>query len=55
MRVKPGPGLKVRHPVTKDLYDDTQAFEVDPLDLFWAKLLEHSDVVPAGDEPTSDA
>ena len=45
MRVKPAHGLKVRHPVSKEMFDETQSIPVDATDPFWAKLLEHGDVV----------
>jgi hypothetical protein len=45
MHVRPAPGLKVRHPVTKELFGEADVIEISPGDLFWAKLLEHGDVV----------
>lgn len=56
MLVKPRPGIKIRHPVTMELHEeDGPAFEIDPLDFFWAKLLEHRDVVKADDDAPADA
>lgn len=53
IKVKPAPGLKVRHPVTKELHDDTSVIDVPADDPFWAKLLEYGDVIsaPAGAKP----
>lgn len=47
IKVKPALGLKVRHPVTMELHDDTCVIDVPADDPFWAKLLEYGDVVPA--------
>jgi len=56
MRVKPAPGMKIRHPITRDLFDETEVFDVDPNDFFWAKLLEHRDIEPVEEfDPTKPA
>lgn len=45
IKVKPAPGLKVRHPVTLELFDETGVIDAPAGDPFWAKLLEYGDVV----------
>lgn len=61
MIVKPAPGLKVRHPVTKQFLTD-EGLEVPDGDLFWTKVLNDGDVVlveesekTQDDAQTSDA
>ncbi|WP_353191410.1 DUF2635 domain-containing protein [Pandoraea pnomenusa] len=44
MIVKPAPGLKVRHPVTKQLLDDA-GIAVPDDDIFWTRALNDGDVV----------
>lgn len=47
MRLKLKPGLKLRHPVTKELHDDTHVFDVppgDPLELFFTKIKNEGDL-----------
>lgn len=44
MIVKPAPGLKVRHPVTKQLLPD-EGIEVPDGDIFWTRVLNDGDVV----------
>ena len=55
MRVKPAPGLKIRHPVTKQLHDENDVIDVDDTDLFWAKRLEQGDVVKVEDDKSDAA
>ncbi|WP_250489980.1 DUF2635 domain-containing protein [Caballeronia sp. INML2] len=61
MIVKPAPGLKVRHPVTKQLLPD-EGTEVPDGDIFWTRVLNDGDVVladnaalPAPKQSGSDA
>lgn len=56
MLVRPGPGLKIRHPKTLQLHshDDKEPLEVDEHDLFWARLLEHKDIVPAEEQTKAE-
>ncbi|WP_175867863.1 DUF2635 domain-containing protein [Burkholderia diffusa] len=44
MIVKPAPGLKVRHPVTKQFLPD-EGFEVPDGDIFWTRAAADGDVV----------
>jgi hypothetical protein len=46
MIVKPAPGLKVRHPVTKQLLPP-EGIEVPEDDIFWTRVLNDGDVVRA--------
>ncbi|SAK88446.1 hypothetical protein AWB77_04784 [Caballeronia fortuita] len=44
MIVKPAPGLKVRHPVTKQLLPD-EGIVVPDGDIFWTRVLNDGDLV----------
>ncbi|MCA7985161.1 DUF2635 domain-containing protein [Burkholderia vietnamiensis] len=44
MIVKPAPGLKVRHPVTKQFLPD-EGIEVPDGDIFWTRAAADGDVV----------
>lgn len=56
MRVKPAPGLKIRHPVTKEMHDEHgEPITVADNDLFWVKLLEQRDVVKVEDDKPKSA
>ncbi|MBR8030793.1 DUF2635 domain-containing protein [Burkholderia sp. BCCIQ04A] len=44
MIVKPAPGLKVRHPVTKQFLPP-EGIEVPDGDIFWTRVAEDGDVV----------
>lgn len=46
MIVKPAPGLKVRHPVTKQLLDE-EGITVPDDDVFWTRAINDGDVVRA--------
>jgi hypothetical protein len=46
MIVKPAPGLKVRHPVTKQLLPP-EGIEVPEDDIFWNRAVNDGDVVRA--------
>ena len=46
MIVKPAPGLKVRHPVTKQFLPD-EGIEVPDGDIFWTRAAADGDVVIA--------
>lgn len=51
MRLRPAPGKKIRHPVTFALYEESDVIEgVDPLNLFWARLIDQGDVVVVDEE-----
>lgn len=52
IRVKPAPGLKVRHPVTKALLPD-DGLEVDERETFWVRRLLDRDVIHV--EPAAPA
>jgi len=52
--ITPGPGLKIRHPVTRKLYGEGDVFEIDPSDLFWFRLLLDEDVVPVEPQAKSE-
>jgi hypothetical protein len=51
MIVKPAPGLKVRHPVTKQLLPP-EGIEVPEDDIFWNRAVNDGDVVRA-DKPAA--
>jgi hypothetical protein len=53
MIVKPAPGLKVRHPVTKQLLPP-EGIEVPEDDIFWNRAVNDGDVVRA-DKPAAAA
>lgn len=55
MRVKPAPGLKFRHPETKQLHDEHDVIEVADGNLAFAKFLAQGDVVRVADEPITEA
>ncbi|VVE06652.1 DUF2635 domain-containing protein [Pandoraea sputorum] len=44
MIVKPAPGLKVRHPVTKQLLEEA-GITVPDDDIFWTRAINDGDVV----------
>lgn len=50
MIVKPAPGLKVRHPVTKQFLPD-EGIEVPDNDIFWNRAAADGDVVIAAAAP----
>lgn len=50
MIVKPAPGLKVRHPVTKQFLPD-EGIEVPDGDIFWNRVAADGDVVIAAAAP----
>jgi hypothetical protein len=49
MFVKPAPGLKVRHPVTRTFLPD-EGIEVADGDLFWTRVLNDGDVVEISED-----
>ncbi|WP_205182656.1 DUF2635 domain-containing protein [Burkholderia sp. LMG 13014] len=50
MIVKPAPGLKVRHPVTKQFLPE-EGIEVPDGDIFWNRAKDDGDVVIAAAAP----
>ncbi|WP_322080166.1 DUF2635 domain-containing protein [Burkholderia cenocepacia] len=50
MIVKPAPGLKVRHPVTKQFLP-AEGIEVPDGDIFWTRAAADGDVVIAAPAP----
>ncbi len=52
MIVKPAPGLKVRHPVTKQFLPP-EGIEVPDGDIFWTRAANDSDVVIEAPTPTT--
>ncbi|AXK61538.1 DUF2635 domain-containing protein [Burkholderia sp. IDO3] len=51
MIVKPAPGLKVRHPVTKQFLPD-EGIEVPDGDIFWTRVAGDGDVEISPSIPT---
>lgn len=51
MIVKPAPGLKVRHPVTKQFLPP-EGIEVPDEDIFWTRAVNDGDVVRAASPAT---
>lgn len=52
MIVKPAPGLKVRHPVTKQFLP-AEGIEVPDGDIFWTRAVNDGDVVVDAPAPAS--
>lgn len=51
MRVRPMPGMKVRHPTTKEFLPD-DGIDVDATDFYWSRRIRQGDVevVPGTEE-----